>query len=115
MDKKKVLVVDFPTRTRKILVGKLIERGYDVATADSILKAQLIVNQGYDLAIVEGSVNPIGPVDDGADWAISVCHKVRVIVFSLTRYNFPNHSILYFDKIWGYGPLLDYIDSVYQK
>ena len=110
MNKKKILVVDSPTRTRKLLVEKLLEKGYSVTVFDTVgLNPQLLKASNFDLVIVEGSVSPIGPVDDGVEWAKSICEIVPVAVFSLTKYSFSKSGIQYFNKIEGPQKLLDYV------
>jgi DNA-binding response OmpR family regulator len=113
MNKKKILVVDSPTRTRNLLVDKLVEQGYEVTTADSVpISPQFLRSSNLDLVIVEGSVSPTGPADDGVECAMSICGTIPVIVFSLTKYSFPKQDILYFNKILGYQPLLDYVSKM---
>jgi len=113
MDEKSILVVDSATRTRRLLVEKLVEQGYVVTTFDSVsLSGKILKDCDYDLVIVEGSVNPIGPEDDGVEWALSICDIVPVIVFSLTKYSFTQNGICYFNKIEGHQSLLDRISKI---
>jgi DNA-binding response OmpR family regulator len=110
MGEKSILVVDSRTRTRKILVEKLVEQGHTVTIFDSVGLSRKVLNEcSFDLVIVEGSVSSTGPADDGVEWARSICEIVPVVVFSLTRYSFSESAITYFDKIEGYRPLLDYV------
>jgi DNA-binding response OmpR family regulator len=110
MGEKSILVVDSRTRTRKILVEKLVEQGHTVTIFDSVGLSRKVLNEcSFDLVIVEGSVSSTSPADDGVEWARSICEIVPVVVFSLTRYSFSESAITYFDKIEGYRPLLDYV------
>jgi DNA-binding NtrC family response regulator len=113
MNRKKILVVDSPTRTRRLLVDKLVEQGHEVSTAGSVhIGTQFLRNSNFDLVITEGSVSPTGSADDGVEWVMSICETIPVVVFSLVKYSFPKHGILYFDKILGYQPLLDYVSKM---
>jgi len=109
--KKKILVVDVKSGGREFLVNILIEQGYEVITSDAILSSHILLALEPDLVIVEGCVDPVS-VDDGAEWAKSVCEFVPVVVYSLTKYSsIDGPGIKYIDKI-NFRDLLKYISEM---
>jgi DNA-binding response OmpR family regulator len=106
--KKKILVVDVKSGGRQFLVDLLIKNGYEVITSDATLSPCILSAFEFDLVIVEGCVDPTS-VDDGVEWAKSVCKLVLVVVYSLNKYSsIDGPNIKYIDKI-DFADLLKYI------
>jgi DNA-binding response OmpR family regulator len=108
---KKILVVDVKSDGRQFLVDLLIKNGYEVITSDATLSPCILSTFEFNLIIVDGNVDPLR-VDDGVEWARSVCTLVPVVVYSLTKYSsIDGPGIKYIDKI-DFGDLLKYISKM---